>query len=81
VIVVDSSALVAILEEEPEHRAFKAIIEAAPRRVVSSISVYETGITLLRRRGPEGLDDVAALIEAFDFEIVALGSIPLPKRA
>jgi uncharacterized protein with PIN domain len=37
VIVVDSSALVAILEEEPEHREFKAIIEAAPRRVVSPV--------------------------------------------
>jgi ribonuclease VapC len=71
VIVVDSSALVAILEEEPEHREFKSIIEAAPRRVVSSVTVYETGIVLLRRRGPDGLDDVSALIDAFDFEIVA----------
>jgi ribonuclease VapC len=71
VIVVDSSALVAILEEEPEHRAFKSIIEASPRRVVSSVTVYETGIVLLRRRGPDGLDDVSALLEAFDFEVVA----------
>jgi ribonuclease VapC len=71
VIVVDSSALVAILEEEPEHRDFKAIIEAAPRRVVSSVSLYETGIVLLRRRGPDGLGDVSSLIDAFDFEVVA----------
>ena len=70
-IVVDSSALVAILEEEPEHREFKAIIEAAPRRVVSSVTVDETGIVLLRRRGPDGIDDVSALVDAFDFEVVA----------
>ena len=49
----------------------KPIIEAAPRRVVSSVTIYETGIVLLRRRGPDGLDDVSALIEAFDFEVVA----------
>lgn len=69
-IVVDSSALVAILEEEAEHRHFKALIAQSPRRVVSSVTVYETGIVLLRRRGPEGLADVAELIEAFDFEVV-----------
>jgi ribonuclease VapC len=70
VIVVDSSALIAILEEEPEHRQFKAAIESARRRIVSSVSIYETSIVLLRRRGPEGLADVSELIDAFDFEVV-----------
>ena len=69
--MVDSSALVAILEEEPEHRQFKAILEAAPRRIVSSVTLYEVGIVLLRRRGPGGIDDVRALINAFDFEVIA----------
>ena len=70
VIVVDSSALVAILEEEPEHRQFKAAISAAPRRVVSSVTLYETGIVLLHRRGPNGPADARELIEAFDFEVL-----------
>ena len=69
-IVIDSSALVAILEEEPEHQTFKAIISTASRRVVSAVTLYETGIVLLRKHGPEGLADLSEFIEAFDFEIV-----------
>lgn len=69
-IVVDSSALVAILEEEPEHSRFKAAIQAAPRRMVSSVTVYETGIVMLRRRGAGALADVDELIDVFGFEIV-----------
>lgn len=69
-IVVDSSALVAILEEEPEHLQFKAVISASTRRVISSVTLYESGIVLLRRRGPDGVTDVHDLIEEFDFEVV-----------
>lgn len=69
-IVADSSALIAILEEEPEHLAFKEALRAADRRAISAVSVYETRIVILRRRGPDGLKDVAELVDAFGFEVV-----------
>lgn len=84
-IVVDSSALVAILEEKPEHQQFKAALSAAPRRVVSAVTLYETGIVLLHRRGANGPADVRELIEAFDFEVLpfdqALGEAALEAYA
>jgi uncharacterized protein with PIN domain len=39
-IVVDSSALVAILEEEAEAGRFLGIVREASRRLVSAVSVY-----------------------------------------
>ncbi len=73
-IVIDSSALVAILQEEPEHRQFKAIIAAAPRRIASSVTIFETGVVLLTRRGPDGLNDVRELTEALDIEVLPFGA-------
>jgi len=69
-IVVDSSALVAILEEEPEAEGFVHIIRDAPRRVVSAVTVYETGIVIGVRRGHESAIEVMALLEELGIEVV-----------
>lgn len=69
-IVVDSSALVAILEAEPETGKFLEIIQDAPRRLVSAVTVYETGIVIGARRGWESAEDALALIENPGIEIV-----------
>ena len=53
-IVVDSSALVAILENEPEAQRFVTILRQAPRRVMSAVNVYESGIVIGRRRAANG---------------------------
>jgi uncharacterized protein with PIN domain len=45
-IVVDSSALIAILEQEPEAERFLSIIRDATRRLASAVTVYETGIVI-----------------------------------
>jgi ribonuclease VapC len=42
-IVVDSSALIATLEKEPEVEQLLSIICEAPRCLVSAVTVYETG--------------------------------------
>jgi ribonuclease VapC len=69
-IVVDSSALVAILEEESEAEVFLRLVRESPRRLVSAVTVYETGIVIALRRGPEGVVDVFALIDELGLEIV-----------
>ena len=50
-IVVDSSALVAIFENEPDAATFAAIIEDADRLLISAVTVHETGIVMRARRG------------------------------
>jgi ribonuclease VapC len=69
-IVVDSSVLVAILEEEPEANRFLQLIHDAPRRLVSAVIVYETGIVISTRRGRESADEILTFLEELGIEIV-----------
>jgi ribonuclease VapC len=61
VIVVDSSALVAILKREAEHEAFRIVI-AANRSLVSSVSILEISIVIAGSDGDRAswteLDDL-----------------------
>lgn len=53
-IVVDTSALFAILANEPERDTFVEVIAAADRCVVSAATHVETGILISARYGPAG---------------------------
>jgi ribonuclease VapC len=48
-IVIDSSALIAILEHEPERTAFFQAIASADRCLVSAVSYQETGQVIFSR--------------------------------
>ncbi|MGO8955048.1 MAG: type II toxin-antitoxin system VapC family toxin [Rhodomicrobium sp.] len=54
-MVVDTSALVAILNREPERESFLLAIEEAERGYVSALSLYETQLVVLSRLGEQGL--------------------------
>jgi ribonuclease VapC len=47
---VDASAMVAILEGEPERTALLARLDQHPRRFTSPLAVYETTLALVRLR-------------------------------
>ena len=71
-IVVDSSALVAIFEHEPDAAAFATAIRQADRLLISAVNVHETGIVLRRRRGDGAVVRMwRFLLDENDFEIVA----------
>ncbi len=53
-MVIDSSALVAILQDEPERRAFNEAIEAAGSCLMSTASFVETSMIIESRYGPDG---------------------------
>ena len=61
-IVVDTSALLAILQNEPERRIFNEAIEVAEARSLSTASYVETSIVLEWRYGAEGVRDLDHLI-------------------
>ena len=71
-IVVDSSALVAILRREPEADHFLQVIAAAERCLLSAVSLLETSMVLAGRTGGctawTGLD---ALVARAGMEVVA----------
>ena len=50
-MVVDTSALIAIMGNEPERRRFNELIEAATATYVSAASLLETRIVLFARSG------------------------------
>ena len=45
-IVVDSSALIAVLENEPDAGRYAAALRDADRLLISAVNVHETGIVL-----------------------------------
>jgi ribonuclease VapC len=54
-IVIDTSALLAILNQEPERTAYYEVIAAADRRFVSAATYQEAGQVLLARRHQRAL--------------------------
>lgn len=71
-MMVDSSVLIAILENEPEApRLIEALIND-PVRLISAVSVVETSIVILNRRGEAGINELDALLQEAELEIVAV---------
>ncbi len=69
-IVIDSSALIAILEHEPERIIFFEAIANADRCLNSAVNYQETGQVVFSRRGANGVRDLEELVEIMEAEIV-----------
>ena len=50
-MVVDTSALIAIMGDEPERRRFNQLIESSPATYISAASLLEARIVLFARSG------------------------------
>jgi ribonuclease VapC len=71
-MVVDTSALLAILQDEPERRVFNEAIEAAETRAMSTATFVETSIVIESRYGAEGLRDLDLLIAKAKIDLIAV---------
>ncbi len=69
-IAVDTSALLAIIQGEPEGSGFLDSIRNADRVVVSAVSLLEAGIVLRARRGVDGIAEITGLIAALSIDVV-----------
>lgn len=70
-IVVDSSALIAILRREPEADAFLEIIAAADQCLLSAVSLLETSMVLAGRSGDaSSWTELDALVAQASIEVV-----------
>ena len=68
-MVIDTSVLLAILQDEPERRSFNEAIEAADSRVMSVASFVETSIVVEVRYGVEGLRDLDLFLDRAGIEL------------
>ena len=71
-MVIDTSALVAILQNEPERRHFNQAIEEAESCSISSATLVETSIIIESRYGTLGLGDLDLLISKAEIAVVPL---------
>ena len=71
-MVVDTSAIIAIVFKEPEAQAFRRLIESHPHPVMSAASHAEAGIVVMQRLSLAALDDLAMLLEGAGVEIVTV---------
>jgi len=58
-MVIDSSAVLAILLQEPDAPLFAAAIEAEPAPLISAATVVEAGVVLLARHSAAAREDLA----------------------
>lgn len=76
-MIVDSSALVAILAREPERRTFIEAIVDAEEAEIAAPTMLETSIAL-RRFEPELLTDLQRFVAESDIRVIAFGPEHLP---
>jgi ribonuclease VapC len=80
-IVVDSSALLAILFKEAEKQSFEAILASADRCVISAVNAHETGCVLRLRHDQTMVDALWRLLAENDVEIVPFDEIQVRAAA
>lgn len=71
-MVIDTSALIAILLGEPDAKAFAMAIAADPKRLLSAFSALEVGIVIEAKKGEPGGRELDLLLHRSQIEIVAM---------
>jgi ribonuclease VapC len=69
-MVIDSSALIAILSDEPERKRFNELIAADTRRLISTATLLETAMVIESRYGESGGRELDLFIEKAGIEII-----------
>jgi ribonuclease VapC len=71
-MVIDTSAIVAILQNEPERRALNEAIESADVRRISAATLVEVSIVVETRYGPAGLRDLDRFLDRAGVELAVV---------
>jgi ribonuclease VapC len=82
-MIIDTSALLAILQDEPERRAFSEAIENAGSCSMSVGNLLETSLVIESRFGAEGIRDLDQLVGKARIELVPvdLEQLGIARRA
>jgi len=71
-MVIDTSALIAILFGEPEALSFTRAVADETRKLISAFNALETGIVVEVRKGEAGGRELDLLLHRAQIEIVAM---------
>ena len=71
-MIIDTSALVSILDQELEAERLVHAIATVSERMLSAANLVETGIVMQVRRGDEALRDLDLLLAKLKIEIIAV---------
>src|SRR5579864_8957522 len=71
-MVIDTSAVVACLLDEPEQSLFIEKIGADPVRLMSTVGFVEASFVILSRRGADALADLAEFLDRAEIGLVAV---------
>jgi ribonuclease VapC len=71
-MVIDTSALVAILLGEPDAERFARAVDDAPVRLLSAVNRVELSCLIEGRKGETGRADVEVLLRDGGFDIVSV---------
>lgn len=69
-MVLDTSALLALLLDEPEAEDFRAAVEEDTTRLVSAATLLETALVIEARKGERGGHELDTLIQKADVVVV-----------
>jgi ribonuclease VapC len=70
-MVLDTSAIIAILLDEPEREAFAEALETSGNRRISTVSLVEASIVIEARFGAAGIRELDLLLNEASVETVA----------
>jgi ribonuclease VapC len=70
-MVIDTSALLAILLNEEDAEQYAEKIASDPKRILSAVSHLETSIVIMARKGPAGGRELDILLHRSRIETVA----------
>ncbi len=73
-MVIDASALLALLQQEPEAADYARLVSNDPIRLVSAISALESAVVIESRKGPAGGRDLDLLLGRINAEVVAFSA-------
>jgi ribonuclease VapC len=73
-MIIDTSALVGILDQEPEAERLVRAIATATERLLSAANLVETGIVMQVRHGDEASRDLDLLLAKFGIEIIPVSA-------
>lgn len=73
-MVIDSSALIAILLGEPEAPALAAAIASDPKRLLAAVTALETAMVVEARKGPAGGREFDLLVHKSELAVVGMNA-------
>jgi ribonuclease VapC len=73
-MVIDTSALIALLFGEPEAAVFSRAIADDPKKLISTFNALETGIVVEARKGEAGGREFDLLLHRTRIEIVSMNA-------